>query len=52
MLIILPSSGDRRKDKAVTAMPSRLRDMSGHRRKAFLLATLEKSLQVVAPKAQ
>ena len=52
MPIILPSSGDRRKDKAVTAMPSRLRDMSGHRRKAFLLAMLDKSLKVVAPKAQ
>jgi len=33
-------------------MPSRLRDTSGHRRKAFLLAAFDKSLQVVAPKAQ
>ena len=29
---------DRREDKALTTMPSRLRDKSGHRRKAFLLS--------------
>jgi len=29
-------------------MPSRLRDKSGHRRKAFLPAPLVKSIQVVA----
>mgnify|MGYP003301695691 CR=1 FL=1 len=41
-------SGDGRKDKALTTMPSRLRDKSGHRRKAFLPAPLAKSIQVVA----
>ena len=35
-------SGDGRKDKALTTMPSRLRDKSGHRRKAFLLSAAYK----------
>ena len=34
----------KRKDKALTTMPSRLRDMSGHRRKAFLFSSLAKSI--------
>ena len=33
---------DRREDKALTTMPSRLRDKSGHRRKAFLLSVAHK----------
>ena len=42
-------SGDGRKDKAITTMPSRgTSDKSGHRRKAFLPAPLVKSIQVVA----
>ena len=36
------TSGGGRKDKALTTMPSRLRDMSGHRRKAFLPTPLVK----------
>jgi hypothetical protein len=46
------ASGAGRKDKALMTMPSRLRDKSGHRRKAFLPAPLVKSIQVVATKWQ
>ncbi|MBP3406345.1 MAG: hypothetical protein J6N18_09600 [Kiritimatiellae bacterium] len=38
------TSGDGRKDKTLTTMPSRLRDKSGHRCKAFLPAPLAKSI--------
>ena len=41
-LINTLTSGGGRKDKALTTMPSRLRDKSGHRRKAFLPTPLTK----------
>ena len=41
---------DRRKDKALTTMPSRLRDMCGHRRKAFLLSGAYKVVTIRLPR--
>ena len=42
--MILHCAADKRKDKALAAMPSRgTSDKSGHRRKAFLLSDAHKS---------